>query len=470
MKAFLSHSSEDKQYVTVVANRLGRSNVELDSKSFFPGFDFRDLIKKSLSKTNIFVFFASKRSLESTWVKFEISEAEWQIIHKQIGGAITVIIDDEVKVNELPNWMKHCLVVKIVNSRSAAHIIQNYIVETDPQMAPIFVGRENDMANFSKELIKDIEKDPPRVLIVAGLEGIGRRTFGRHAIRNYLSMNIGPIVPMEDTDSIDVLYKQLLDETTELHSREELAEYLKTFREYSSEEKGHEIARLLTIINNSNIMPVILNTGSAATFLDDNTSWFKEEWQTILEGLKVHGDCYVMIIQSRLAYLTAAPEKTKIPEFAQYRLGPLRDEAIEMLLKEGVRRMEIPISTAQIKELAPYISGYPPAAKYVLSFIKNYGVDVLLADKALLTSFLAHRFENFISKLVLSKKEIEILRILASQITIPFEAIRALMECQPSEAAQIIRHLSLSHKGLLKTQMGDIALSSGVGMTSVWEI
>jgi hypothetical protein len=29
---------------------------------------------------------------------------------------------------------------------------------------------------------------------------------------------------------------------------------------------------------------------------------------------------------------------------------------------------------------------------------------------------------------------------------------------------------SLSHKGLLKTKMGDIALSPRVGMTSVWEI
>ena len=35
---------------------------------------------------------------------------------------------------------------------------------------------------------------------------------------------------------------------------------------------------------------------------------------------------------------------------------------------------------------------------------------------------------------------------------------------------QIGRQESLSHKGLLKTKMRDIALSPSVGMTSVWEI
>ena len=33
-----------------------------------------------------------------------------------------------------------------------------------------------------------------------------------------------------------------------------------------------------------------------------------------------------------------------------------------------------------------------------------------------------------------------------------------------------LAYMSLSHKGLLKTKMGDIALSPRVGMTSVWEI
>jgi hypothetical protein len=69
VKAYLAHSSEDKQYVEIVDKRLGRMHSEYDVKSFPPGFDFRDIIRNSLGKSNIFVLFASKKSLESTWVK-----------------------------------------------------------------------------------------------------------------------------------------------------------------------------------------------------------------------------------------------------------------------------------------------------------------------------------------------------------------------------------------------------------------
>ena len=85
MKAYLAYSSEDRRYVEVVAKRLGRQNIIFDRKSFEPGFDFRKLIRSGLDKSRVFVFFVSESSLKSTWVKWEIDEAEWQLIHGQIG-------------------------------------------------------------------------------------------------------------------------------------------------------------------------------------------------------------------------------------------------------------------------------------------------------------------------------------------------------------------------------------------------
>jgi len=196
MKAFLAHSSEDKQFVSVTANRLTRSNAEIDATSFSPGYDLRDLIKNSISKSHLFVFFASSRSLHSIWTKFEINEAEWQFIHSELLEVITIIIDDEIDENDLPKWMKKSLIIKILNPRTAAHIIQNYLVQLDTQRVEIFVGRELEMAKFSRELISSIEKEPPRVFIIAGLEGIGRRTFGHHALKNYLNLNSGVVFRM----------------------------------------------------------------------------------------------------------------------------------------------------------------------------------------------------------------------------------------------------------------------------------
>ncbi len=89
-----------------------------------------------------------------------------------------------------------------------------------------------------------------------------------------------------------------------------------------------------------------------------------------------------------MAYLANIPAGIQIPPIAQYRLGSLGKDAIELLLRETIRREELTANTDQIKEIAPYINGYPPAAQLVIGYIKNYGFDVLLADKGMLTSFL----------------------------------------------------------------------------------
>jgi hypothetical protein len=79
-KAFLSYSSVDSAFTRVVAQRLGRARVTFDQFSFKPGMDFRQAIRKGLDESRLFVLFASKASLTSTWVRYEFGEAEIGII------------------------------------------------------------------------------------------------------------------------------------------------------------------------------------------------------------------------------------------------------------------------------------------------------------------------------------------------------------------------------------------------------
>jgi tetratricopeptide (TPR) repeat protein len=460
MKAYLAHSSEDKQYVDIVAKRLGRIHCEYDVKSFPPGFDFRDIIRKSLDKSKIFVLFASKKSIDSTWVKFEISEAEWKTIHEEIAGSIVIIIDDQTVPKDLPKWMQRCLVVTITNPRSAVHIIQNFMIQLNIVPHTIFVGRETDMAKFATELSPDIEKEPPRVLIIGGLEGIGRRTLGRYAMSNYLSINPGPIFSMEETDAIDSLYLQLVNYTGNLTSRDKLAEAIRSFHELNYPEKGAEIARLLSEINAENIMPIIVDKGTTSTLLDDNTNWYKYEWQTILEGLRQYENTYILFVQPRLPDLTNIPDGIQIPPIARYRLGPLAIDSIELLLREILRREELAATTYQIKEITPYINGYPPAVYLVIGYIRNYGFDLLLADKGVLTAFLARTFEPLLESLRLTRKEGHLLKILASDLPLPFVAIQAIIDCPEAEAVQIVRRLIDAN--LIVTMDSDYAISPPV--------
>ena len=74
-KAFLSHSSSQKELVTKVSQDLGSKSI-IDSKSFEEGMKNLEEILTALDSTDLFVLFISNESLNSKWVKEEILIAE----------------------------------------------------------------------------------------------------------------------------------------------------------------------------------------------------------------------------------------------------------------------------------------------------------------------------------------------------------------------------------------------------------
>ena len=75
-KVFLSHSSKQKPFVSAIAKKLGKNNIIYDEYTFEAAEITLDEIYKGIDQTGIFVFFISKESLESEWVKKEILKAE----------------------------------------------------------------------------------------------------------------------------------------------------------------------------------------------------------------------------------------------------------------------------------------------------------------------------------------------------------------------------------------------------------
>src|SRR5262245_58487529 len=91
MKAFLSHSSKDKGLVDTVAKQLGRQFCLYDRLAFSTGEEFKAAIQRCLDQAALFVLFASKDSLISTWVKFEADESwQWKL-REQISKSLVYI-------------------------------------------------------------------------------------------------------------------------------------------------------------------------------------------------------------------------------------------------------------------------------------------------------------------------------------------------------------------------------------------
>src|SRR4051812_23325787 len=147
-RAFLSHSSADKYFVERVADQLGRGQIQIDSRLFEPGVDFRESIRTAVADAGLLVLFASRASLESFWVKYELDAAE-------VRGKphLTFLLDRDLSAKDLPTWMRTRLVEHAASPSKASRLIQNRLVELSATEEPaLFFGRERDLEEIAGEL------------------------------------------------------------------------------------------------------------------------------------------------------------------------------------------------------------------------------------------------------------------------------------------------------------------------------
>jgi hypothetical protein len=192
MKAFLSHSSKDKDnYVRRVAACLGKDNIIYDEFTFEEGEKSLDEIIKGLDITELFILFLSNNALNSDWVKKEIIEAKTRLDTSLINKFFPIIIEDGLTYEDvrIPDWLRDNYNLKpIKRAQVAARRIHNKLRELSWSKHPnlkkrqnLFIGRNEKLKEF-EERIDDYSKKKPIVIIASGITGVGRRTFLHNAL------------------------------------------------------------------------------------------------------------------------------------------------------------------------------------------------------------------------------------------------------------------------------------------------
>jgi hypothetical protein len=165
-KAFLAHSSHDKFYTDIVAKRLSRARVVYDKQNFEPGADFRESIRQGLDQSSLFVLFASEQSLRSTWVRFEIDEAELRKISGKLQGILVFVIDPKLEFRDLPEWMRRGRVVKEARPSQAARLILTQLIyQIGKEATPLFVGREDLLRDAAHDIVPSGGQRPPQLIV-----------------------------------------------------------------------------------------------------------------------------------------------------------------------------------------------------------------------------------------------------------------------------------------------------------------
>ncbi len=402
VKAFLSHNSADKEFVGKVAGKLERARIIFDQFVFYEAEDFRDSIQKGLNQSSLFVLFASKDSLKAPWVKYELDEAELLLIEGKIKKILIFLVGKDVRHSDLPKWCQKVLVIPASNPSVTARLIEENLLQVNPNYEDVYVGRGIDRDKFSEHLFKKL-KGAPQVLVFYGLQGIGRRTFAKDVLEHVYNLRLGPIFEIDYTESLVNLYVKIFDDVSDILTQENLAAHIEAFKQVNLDQQTDEIIRLLMEYSEYKIAPCILDNGG----LLDEHGHYREEYKLLMEKINTVKNLFLVILQTRNPSYSIEDQFF----FVTY-LGPLGFDGMNSLLSTYLRNMKIEYEREEIIEFTKFLDGYPPAAQFVRNTIDKYGMDIALADKTLLNDFKAHSFTQYLKKMVENNVvKINILRI-----------------------------------------------------------
>jgi len=436
-RAFLSHSSEDKEYVDIVARRLSRSRVVYDRQNFEPGEDFRDSIRKGLDGSEIFVLFASARSLASTWVKFEIDEAETRRIAGRLKSILVVVIDPILKPSDLPLWMQKGLFISQSRPSQAARIVLAKLMEHEgADRQTLFVGREDLLSEIARELLPPGGAPTPQVVVFSGLEGVGRRSVARRALKDNLSLSFGPVLLLEETDDTESLYLQLLEDANAFTTREQFKDAIRDFQAASIADQAKLITREIEAIAKDNAATIIVDQGA---LIEDSGMFTDRATAIFAEVIASPSEPYVIVVQRRRPPLAQSRGINRIPSFA---VSPLSLDATRRLLVQTLKSASIPAPADDVvQELTGYLDGYPPAVQLAVAYAQRYGIDALVADKSSLVDLKVRTFDRVLTKLQLDASDRQILRILGIEPGLSLDVLATIADISTTDLVPRVNRL-----------------------------
>lgn len=432
MKAFLSHSSSDKEFVKAVANELGHQYCVFDEQAFLSGIDFKESIEQGLDESSVLVLFASKAALDSIWVDFELDKAWYKKMLRSLKRSIVYIIDSNVAIDDIPKWLSQG---KIVYQNVALSIARDIRMHLDDVLRnrqhPFFIGRSEKIEELQNKLTPTDGSILPRSVFIFGIPSIGRRTFTRHTTKSMLNLKKYVEINIGEGDSVNDICTRIADRIEPYSTK---VSFKAIVNEIQNLSKDHALDRSiedLHLIVESGELPILIDDGGIL----DSDGYVTNHIKVILDVINSRNDIYLFIVTKRNPKIDP---KLNIPCIY---LGPLNEKESKSLLLTYAKSLGIPIITNHLNKLTEYIGGYPPAAYYAINQIRNYGVDIVLNEKDHLIRFRKTALLRYLLGLELGDKEKRILQILSFYSPLPLIVIQKALDISSKELINILINL-----------------------------
>src|ERR1035441_2223692 len=229
--------------------------------------------------------------------------------------------------------------MKMISANAVSRAIQYHLNSIRGlEKTELFFGRNILMDQFAEKLFPSSGEKPPHILVVSGLEGVGRRTFISHALRNSLSIQLGPVLHLRRTDGIDALHVALISELGEVDSIEGLAAEIDGFRGKTPTDQADTIADLLHKIGEGNVAPCIVDDGA----LLETSSYYKPEALALLQSLKRFPETVVALIHTHRPRMSDT--EFSVNEACYERIPALDNTASKQLLTKRLQLAKVKVA------------------------------------------------------------------------------------------------------------------------------
>lgn len=415
MRAFLSHSSADKEsYVRIVASKLADENVILDEVSFEAGEMALDEIIKGLDQSVLFVLFISDKSLASGWVQDEIKEAELRLASGELKSIYPIIIDRNVDFRDkrIPEWLRENYNLKLVpRPVVAARRIQQKLRQLSWLRHPklrerqvLFVGRNSNIESFERRF-DDFNKPKPILSIVGGHSSIGRRTLIRNALAKLSLSKIEsdcPVIYMDRHASIEDFILRLLD----LGLSEKSYVDLKLL-ELNQAEKIKVATSLLQDILPLRERIIIVDEGSLINYKKELPDWFL----SIIKSPELAGRP-ILFVASKWS-LNPSVARGLDREVFSTSLSELDDSERRRLLGRLLDIEEISITEPDFETFGALLHGFPDEVYFAVDLISRFGVNGAIDRAHEIIEFNAEKASVLLRKFEDNEVALNVIRLLA---------------------------------------------------------
>jgi hypothetical protein len=442
-KVFLSHSSKQKGYVEVIANKLGKANVVYDAWTFEAGNKTLEEIYQGIDSSGVFVFFISNESLVSEWVEKEINRAEEYIKNGKLKRFLPFIIDPSIKHSDdrIPQWIKEEYNLKYISKPTKCHdlirqslrLVSWDLYPKKRQADQLFIGRTSQIKQY-EERIYDIDKPSPTSIIVSGLPSIGRRKFIKHVLVNSNKIRAhysAPILFLDSRNSIEDLIMKLYGQGYSQHT----SDYITNLSSKPIDEKINISANLITeLYGNNDILFVIDNLCivSKDGFLAD---WFLPIINIIknLNGLAI---CIISQARTRAKNLLHNQNvfAIEIPELEPYERKALFKSLLDI--------EKIEINSENFKLISDQFTGFPEQITYTTSLLMHEGLNYVIDNPHEIVNYNTEKVARLVRNFDDNILALQVLKIFSESEFLSFNLLEDILQDDFLEARKIITQFS----------------------------